>query len=48
LSKIAGQYYDSILEWERIYDANKGIVKNPHFIYIGMKLVIPPFDSSGG
>jgi LysM repeat protein len=48
LSKIAGQYYDSILEWERIYEANREIVKNPRFIYIGMKLVIPPVGSSGG
>jgi ABC-type nitrate/sulfonate/bicarbonate transport system substrate-binding protein/LysM repeat protein len=48
LSKIAEEYYNSLYQWERIYEANKDIVKNPHFIYIGMKLVIPPESSSGG
>jgi ABC-type nitrate/sulfonate/bicarbonate transport system substrate-binding protein/LysM repeat protein len=48
LSKIAEQYYNSLYQWKLIYEANKDIVKNPHYIYIGMKLVIPPEPSSGG
>jgi NitT/TauT family transport system substrate-binding protein len=41
LSKIAGQFYNSIGKWEKIYEANKDSLKNPNYIYVGMKLVIP-------
>jgi nucleoid-associated protein YgaU len=44
LSKIAMQFYNSMHKWEKIYEANREQVKNPHYIYIGMKLMIPPDD----
>lgn len=48
LSKLAERFYGSILKWEKIYAANRDTVKNPHFIYIGQKLLIPAEESSGG
>jgi LysM repeat protein len=44
LSKLAGQFYNSTYKWERIYAANRDTVKNPHYIYIGQKLMIPTDD----
>jgi ABC-type nitrate/sulfonate/bicarbonate transport system substrate-binding protein/LysM repeat protein len=46
LSKLAQRFYKSISEWEKIYEANKDTVKNPHYIYVGQKLIIPPDDQS--
>jgi NitT/TauT family transport system substrate-binding protein len=42
LSRLAKQFYDSPFKWEKIYEANREQVKNPDYIYIGMKLTIPP------
>lgn len=42
LSKISERYYNSIHKWEKIFEANKDTLKNPNYIYVGMKLVIPP------
>lgn len=42
LSRLAKQFYDSPYKWEKIYEANREQVKNPDYIYIGMKLTIPP------
>ena len=47
LSKLAGQFYNSTYRWERIYEANRDTVKNPHYIYIGQKLMIPTDDQPG-
>ncbi|HEU4344347.1 MAG TPA: ABC transporter substrate-binding protein [Candidatus Binatia bacterium] len=44
LSKLAERFYNSMAKWEKIYEANKDVVKNPNYIYIGMKLMIPPPD----
>jgi NitT/TauT family transport system substrate-binding protein len=41
LSRISEQYYSSVYYWSRIYEANRDTVKNPHYIYIGQKLIIP-------
>jgi NitT/TauT family transport system substrate-binding protein len=41
LSRLAEQFYNSPNKWEKIYEANRDLVKNPNYIYIGMKLVIP-------
>jgi nucleoid-associated protein YgaU len=41
LSKLAAHFYNSSFKWEQIYEANKDVLKNPNYIYIGMKLVIP-------
>jgi NitT/TauT family transport system substrate-binding protein len=44
LSRLAERFYNSIHKWEKIYEANRDVVKNPNYIYIGQKLVIPPDD----
>jgi NitT/TauT family transport system substrate-binding protein len=44
LSKLAGHFYNSTYRWEKIYEANRDTVKNPHYIYIGQKLMIPADD----
>jgi NitT/TauT family transport system substrate-binding protein len=41
LSKLAEQFYNAMSKWEKIYEANRDVVKNPNYIYIGMKLIIP-------
>jgi LysM repeat protein len=42
LSLLALRYYGSAQKWKKIYEANKNTVKNPHYIYIGQKITIPP------
>ena len=42
LSLLALRYYGSAQKWPKIYEANKNTVKNPHYIYIGQKITIPP------
>ena len=46
LSKLAERFYNSMSKWERIYEANKDTLKNPNYIYIGQKLMIPPDDQA--
>jgi nucleoid-associated protein YgaU len=41
LARIADQFYNNSLKWEKIYEANKDQVKNPNYIFIGMRLNIP-------
>ena len=41
LLTIARKYYNKSALWTRIYNANKGIIKNPNKIYPGMRLLIP-------
>lgn len=41
LARIAEQFYSNGLRWDKIYEANKDQVKNPNYIFIGMKLTIP-------
>ena len=41
LSHIALMYYGNALRWEKIYEANKSVMKNPHYLYIGQKIFIP-------
>lgn len=41
LSKIAKQFYGNASEWEKIYKANKDVIKDPNLIYPGQKLIIP-------
>lgn len=47
LSKIAERFYNSVSKWEKIYEANRDILKNPNYIFIGMKLTIPADDQAG-
>jgi len=46
LARLAEQFYSSQSKWERIFEANKEILKNPNYIYIGMKLIIPTDDKA--
>lgn len=41
LSKIAQREYGDASEWKRIYEANKGTIKNPDLIHPGQVLNIP-------
>jgi nucleoid-associated protein YgaU len=41
LSKIAKQEYGNANEWDRIFEANKDILKDPNRIFPGQKLKIP-------
>jgi NitT/TauT family transport system substrate-binding protein len=47
LGRIAEQFYSNSNKWARIYDANRETVKNPNYIFIGQKLMIPADDSEG-
>jgi NitT/TauT family transport system substrate-binding protein len=42
LSKLAEQFYGAQWKWRKIYEANRRTMSNPHFIYIGQRIVIPP------
>ena len=46
LSKLAEQFYSSRGKWEKIYQANRETLKNPNYIYVGMKLMIPADDKA--
>jgi NitT/TauT family transport system substrate-binding protein len=46
LSKLAERFYNSTSKWEKIFEANRESLKNPNYIYIGMKLVIPADDQA--
>jgi len=41
LARLAEQFYNSGNKWEKIYEANRDQVKNPNYIFVGMKLIIP-------
>jgi len=41
LSKIAKRMYGDSLQWKKIYEANKDVVKDPNLIQPGWKLKIP-------
>jgi|GEM_PF-5251018 len=42
LSKIAFNFYGDSGQWEKIYEANKDILKNPNVISEGTEIIIPP------
>jgi LysM repeat protein len=46
LSKLAERFYNSMSKWEKIYEANRDALKNPNYIYIGQKLMIPSDDQA--
>lgn len=41
LTRLAEQFYSAANKWGKIYEANKEQLKNPNYIFIGMKLIIP-------
>jgi nucleoid-associated protein YgaU len=41
LSYLALRHYGDQYKWEKIYEANRPTMKNPHYIYIGQKIIIP-------
>jgi nucleoid-associated protein YgaU len=46
LSKLAERFYNSTSKWEKIFEANRESLKNPNYIYVGMKLTIPADDQA--
>lgn len=47
LSKLSERFYNSVSKWEKIYEANRDTLKNPNYIFIGQKLIIPADDQAG-
>lgn len=41
LSKIAKQYYGNAMDYPKIFDANKEVIKDPDLIYPGQVIRIP-------
>lgn len=41
LSHVALTYYGNHLKWGKIYEANKQTMKNPNFLFIGQRIMIP-------
>lgn len=41
LSYIARKYYGNQYKWEKIFQANQPVMKNPDFIYVGQRIIIP-------
>jgi ABC-type nitrate/sulfonate/bicarbonate transport system substrate-binding protein len=41
LSRLAARYYGDALKWPKIHDANKHTMKNPNYIWVGQKILIP-------
>ncbi|MBI3065441.1 MAG: ABC transporter substrate-binding protein [Deltaproteobacteria bacterium] len=46
LSKLAERFYNSMNKWPKIYEANRDSVKNPNYIFVGQKIVIPPDEQA--
>lgn len=44
---LAGHYMQNSFSWPLIWEANKDKVEDPHWIYPGQELVIPPLAASG-
>jgi nucleoid-associated protein YgaU len=39
---LAEWFYGSPLKWPKIYEANRKVIVDPDYIYIGQKIAIPP------
>lgn len=47
LSELALRFYGLSVKWPQIHRANADTLKNPHYLYIGQQLLIPPDGGSG-
>ncbi len=47
LSRLSERFYNSPEKWTKIYEANRESVRNPNYIYIGQRIIIPPDDRAG-
>jgi NitT/TauT family transport system substrate-binding protein len=47
LSKLAEKFYGAQWKWGKIYEANRRTMNNPHFLYVGQRIVIPPDNRLG-
>jgi NitT/TauT family transport system substrate-binding protein len=41
LSHLALRFYGNPAKWPKIYEANRGTLKNPNYIYIGQTILLP-------
>ena len=41
LSQLAMTYLGSPYKWDLIFAANRGTMKNPHYLYVGQRILIP-------
>jgi nucleoid-associated protein YgaU len=41
LTKLATQFYGAGDKWRKIYEANSQTIKNPDYIFVGQKIMIP-------
>ena len=42
LSKIAKHYYGNAMDYPKLFEANREVIKDPDLIYPGQKIRIPP------
>lgn len=42
LSRIAKKYYGNAMDYPKLFDANREVIKDPDLIYPGQKIRIPP------
>jgi NitT/TauT family transport system substrate-binding protein len=47
LARVAEKYYGNMLKWPKIYEANRQALKNPDYVFVGQKLIIPVDDLAG-
>ena len=47
LGQLALRFYGFSAKWPKIHQANADTLKNPHYLYIGQQLLIPPDGGSG-
>jgi NitT/TauT family transport system substrate-binding protein len=48
LARVAEKYYGNMMKWPKIYEANRQTLKNPDYVFVGQKLIIPVDDLAGG